>query len=171
MIKSLAVFLIVLFFTLCFGAFHNLISFKLSPELFQFVFIEEFEMQEYGGNIQSLAILIGVLSCISLGLIFGILYGVFSYLFNLTYKSLFKIILIHFGITIIGSLIGFAFGYFLLDAHNIFKGLDFDKISNLNRFHAALGMHNGTYVGAFLGLIISFVWTIKTNFRITITPK
>lgn len=166
MIKSLVVFLIVLFLTLGFGALHNLISSQLSPELFQFVFIKEFEMQDYGGNTPSLAILIGVLSCISLGLIFGILYGVISYLFNLSYKTLFQL-----GITIIGSLMGLAFGYFLLDAHPIFDGLDFDKISNLKRFHAALGMHNGTYAGGIIGLLIPLLWTIKTNFRITIKPQ
>lgn len=145
-----------------FGVFHNQVSFSLSNEYFtNFLFykfsISDFEIKNDNLN----AAIIGVLGSYWMGLILGLIYAILYFLLNT--KQNFTLIIHALFINVLVSALGGIIGYII--AHNIVPfqktdiWIDFG-IQYPQEYYEANSIHSGSYLGGFIGIIISVFYLL-----------
>lgn len=160
--KSFIVFILIWILIILFGIIHNLISYEISSELYEHLFFIQFGFGEYFNSNPRLTVtIIAIIACISIGFIFALIYALIVFFFRLNWYQITEIISIHLGITLLFSVLGLIYGYLFLDSSKYLMVLNISEIQSFDSTNAGLGMHNGTYIGGVLGLIISFIWVLK----------
>lgn len=161
------VILIIVFSTIIaciFGVVHNQISFTVSNEFFEDFLFGNFGVNQWGiESKRTQASIVGILGTYWLGLILGTVYAII-FLFLKTsnnFKHTIKAILINLGIAAIGSFICYLIAlFFPLEKSPVF--IDFGTQNPKNYLEAAF-MHEGSYIGGMIGLIVGILFLLKMN--------
>ena len=159
-----------------YGIINDYFLFKFCPEFFT-----EFKFVEYGvtdgitknGGDNSLNIIkVGLMASWWMGLIIGSILGILSLPIATPrdmYKTLFSSMGITIAITVFMSLAGLVFGRIFLTDYNVEAWGIFMPTKNIlhpERFMMCLSMHNFTYIGAIIGMLVGsiFIITKKRKF-------
>lgn len=145
-----------------YGALHNQITYSISEEYFtKFKYGQfGFEPEWFGGNIQTVA-LIGVFSSWWTGLIIGIILGLVGLIYNSKdmIKMITKSIVLTLITTVSFGLIGFIYGY--TNKNNDIGFCFPENLQNETEFLIAGSIHNFSYIGGLVGLIVGAIYLIK----------
>lgn len=143
-----------------YGAIHNQISYTLCPEFFINIRFKEFNIPAEEGRWGSAVIgwkntwKFGLALSLILSFI-GLLHPTAGRMLNVTFKS----ILINIGIAFLIGLLGLLLGYYIY--HNDASNSRIpDNIFNKENFVAVQTMHNFSYWGGILGVLIALLWNI-----------
>jgi hypothetical protein len=148
----------------CYGFFHDQVTFTISDEYFtKFKYVQfNISPDDFGSHRITVGI-IGFLATWWMGMLIGFIVGLIGLFFK-DYKSM-KAALIKASFIIIitaffFAVIGFFYGKFYLAS----RGVDWWLPENLidkNKFIAAGSIHNFSYLGGVVGLLLSIVYMIK----------
>ncbi|HLO37522.1 MAG TPA: hypothetical protein VK173_03470, partial [Lacibacter sp.] len=152
-----------------YGIFHDQITYTISPEYFtKFKYRQfGFEPEWFGGHRQTVAA-IGFLATWWTGLFIGILLGLVSLFFpdhkNMiaTLKEVIRLILIT---AVVTGAAGFLYGKFYLAKTGVDWWLPED-LADKSSFIIVGSIHNFSYLGGLLGLLISIVYMIRLLFQL-----
>jgi hypothetical protein len=154
--KNLGLFLVVVLMTMFFGFLHNQVSYTISSELFNLLFFPEFGFVSPIKNTAYFSAgILGIISTLQMGVLMGLIYFVVLWFSKSNWKTIWKALFIHFGITMVVSTVGIIFGYICVDK---LEYLDLNYILAIQHpklFSAALWMHNFSYFGGAIGCLIS----------------
>jgi len=147
-----------------YGLIHDQISYSISPEYFTKFKFEQFGFVEYGLDDKRITVgIIGVWATWWTGLIIGIVNG-FTGLIQPNYKKMTKSILkatfLTFITTIIFGIIGLIFGKIFSSYTNVDWDFPSDLIDKKSFITVGI-MHNFSYVGGFVGMIIGMIYQIR----------
>lgn len=153
-----------------YGILHDQLTYSISEEYYtKFKFIqfglasEEYQYSIYKPRV--LVIITGIIATWWVGLIFGISLGVLTFIkclsWKLMFQSFFKTLLIVLFITTLIGLLGLAYGFlFFNDSFflNQFQNIEFKR-----NFYAVGTMHNFSYFGGLLGLLVGIFFQLKSK--------
>jgi len=147
-----------------YGLIHDQISYSISPEYFTKFKFEQFGFVEYGLEDKRFTVgIIGIWATWWTGLIIGIVNG-FTGLIQPSYrimiKSVLKATFLTFIIAVIFGVIGLIIGKIVLSNTNIDWNFPSDLIDKKS-FIAVGTMHNFSYIGGFVGMIIGMIYQIR----------
>lgn len=147
-----------------FGALHNQFTYSISSEFFTEVLFERFGFVEYGRTTPRLtASIIGVWSVWWIGFYAGCVFGLvglFSANAKIMIASIRNAILIMLSVTVLTGLIGLFYGF--LGFSNLEKTCCFPlQIVNVQNLIAVSEMHNFSYAGGAIGVLLAVLWQIK----------
>mgnify|MGYP000984418575 CR=1 FL=1 len=163
-LKAIGVLFIVILLGFVYGIFHNQISYSISSEVFTQLFFDQFGFVEYGTDTPRLtAGIIGVWSTLYLSLILGFLYFLLILIFNPNWKFIKKGIIIHLFSAFVISILGLIYGYFNVISLKFMKLDNFHQIKEPTEFSMAIWMHNFSYYGGIIGLILAFAYILKNR--------
>lgn len=163
-LKASAVLFLVVLLGLVYGILHNQISYSISSEVFTELFFDQFGFVEYGTDTPRItAGIIGAWSTLYLSLIFGFLYFLLILIFNPNWKIIKKGLMIHLLITFIISFLGLIYGYFNVISLKFMKLENFHQIKEPTEFSMAIWMHNFSYYGGIIGLVLAFAYILKNR--------
>mgnify|MGYP000848926478 FL=1 len=161
-IKSfIKILLISILIAGCYGIIHDLITSSICPEyytkfkFFQFGIMDDYQ-RPFRGNLPLMASIVGFLATWWFGLLLGFILSVFGLVFKLedrfieiTLNSIFLVI-------IVGVFFGFcAYIFGSLNAnYNLSYNLYEQKIIEIRQFNLVGLIHNFSYLGGIIGLII-----------------
>ena len=170
--KKLGAFLIIVFISITiaviYGVAHDTITSKISPEFytkltfFKFGILDDY-VREFNGNWTFALIWIGFFSTWWFGLLTGVVIGVFGLKYSngqrMLHKSL-KSLLIVLTITILFGFVGY--GIAELNPSDIISNYDLPfEIEDKRDFNKVVKIHNFSYLGGIVGLIIGTFNQIK----------
>ncbi len=153
-----------------YGVLHNQISYTVSPEYFT-----KFKFQQFGFVNTPLpervrASMVGFLASWWMGIPIGFLVGVVGFIHQ-GYRRMFKVSLWSFGaviaFTLLFGLCGLLYGYFETRTINLANYQDWyipDDVKDLRLFLCAGYMHNASYLGGTLAILVG--WTFQIVVRI-----
>jgi predicted secreted protein len=152
-----------------YGILHDQITYSISPEYFtKFKYRQfGFEPEWFGGHRKTVAA-IGFLATWWTGLFIAIPLGLISLFFpdhNTMGDVLKKAIGIVMLITIASGIVGFMYGRFYLNKSDVDWWLPAD-LSDKSTFIIVGSIHNFSYLGGLLGLLISIVYMIRAMFQL-----
>lgn len=138
-----------------FGALHNQVSFTLSDEYFTKFKFFQFGLSEFDIAPRILAAYVGILASWWMGLIIGVIVGLPVLILGRIQdipRMFRQAIFIVLATSIIGALVYDQFvsnydGYYVPSS-----------VVNRDTFHAAGSMHNGSYLGAAVGVLLAMIW-------------
>jgi len=147
-----------------YGLIHDKISYSISPEYFTKFKFEQFGFVEYGLEDKRFTVgIIGVWATWWTGLIIGIVNGFTGLIqpsFIIMIKSVLKATFLTFIIAVIFGVIGFIIGKIFLSNTNIDWNFPSDLIDKKS-FITVGTMHNLSYIGGFVGMIIGMTHQIR----------
>lgn len=166
--KLLLIVFISIVLSVIYGTIHDFITSKISPEFytkftfFNFGLLDDYE-RKFNGNWTFALIWVGFFSTWWFGLLTGLILGIVGMkysnekqMLNKTLKS----ILIVIGITIIFGFVGY--GIAELNPSEIITNYHFPfEIEHKIEFNKVVKIHNYSYLGAIVGLIIGTLNQIK----------
>ncbi|MES2485385.1 MAG: hypothetical protein V4581_05460 [Bacteroidota bacterium] len=156
-----------------YGIINDYFLFKFCPEFFT-----EFKFVEYGvtdgvtnnaGDNPINIVKVGLMASWWMGLIIGSILGLLSLPIATPkdmYKTLFRSMGITVVITFLMSLAGLMFGRIFLTDYNIEAWGIFIPTENVlypERFMMCLSMHNFSYIGAIIGMLVGSIFIIRTK--------
>lgn len=138
-----------------FGALHNQVSFTLSDEYFTKFKFFQFGLSEFDVAPRILAAYVGILASWWMGLIIGVIVGLPVLILGRIQdipRVFRQAIFIVLATSIIGALVYDSFvsnydGYYVPTS-----------VVNIDAFRAAGSMHNGSYLGAAIGVLLAMIW-------------
>ena len=147
---------------------HDQITYFISPEYFtKFKYRQfGFKPEWFGGHRQTVAA-IGFLATWWMGLFIGLLLGLLSLIFPdhktmaIALKKAIGIVML---LTIVAGIVGFMYGRFYLNKSDVNWWLPPD-LSDRSSFIVVGSIHNFSYLGGLLGLLISIVYMIRLMFQ------
>ncbi len=147
-----------------YGLIHDQISYSISPEYFTKFKFEQFGFVEYGLDDKRTTVgIIGVWATWWIGLIIGTVNGLTGLIqvnYKLMTKSILKATFLIFTIAVLFGVFGLIFGYLLLSNTEIDWNFPSDLIDKKS-FITVGTMHNFSYVGGFVGMIIGMIYQIR----------
>lgn len=159
--KLLLIVFISIFLSVIYGITHDLITSKISPEFytkftfFNFGILDDYE-RPFNGNWTLALVWVGFFSTWWFGLFTGLILGISGIKYSEEKQILnktFKSILIVIGITILFGIVGY--GIAELNPSEIITNYDLPfKIEDKVAFNKVLEIHNYSYLGGIVGLII-----------------
>ena len=161
-IKSfIKILLISILIAGCYGIIHDLITSSICPEyytkfkFFQFGIMDDYQ-RPFRGNLPIIASMVGFLATWWFGLLIGIILSIFGLVFKLeerffeiTLKSIFLVIIVAFSC----GVFAFIFGY-LNPNYNLSYNPYEQKIIEIRKYNLVGLIHNFSYLGGLIGLII-----------------
>ncbi|WP_020212783.1 hypothetical protein [Flavobacterium rivuli] len=154
-----------------YGIIHDQITFSISPEYYtKFKFYQFGLMQspeDLIKNPRQMAIVVGIMATWWMGLIIGLIFSfiVFSIKpYKLAIITALKAMIFTVFITFLTELLGLAYGYIFLAGHskeNFEQWCIPDTITDLNSFIIVGSMHNFSYLGGLIGLIVGIIYLVK----------
>jgi hypothetical protein len=149
-----------------YGVIHDQITYSISPEYFtKFKYRQfGFEPSWFGGHRQTVAV-IGFLATWWMGLFIGVVIGLSGLIFKdyiTMRKAITKAIIIVFIVAILFAFIGFLW----VKLHLTEKGADWwlpDNLVDRSHFIIVGSIHNFSYLGGVVGLVIAFIFMIMKN--------
>ncbi|WP_018341666.1 hypothetical protein [Cytophaga aurantiaca] len=151
-----------------YGIVHDQFTFTISPEYYTKFKFYQFGIATPGDeaifpNARLYVALVGVMATWWMGLLIGMILGCVGLIHNnglvmyrITLKAMLLVVLIAF----VTGLIGLAYGKFYLAEAGVNWWLPSNLIDTKN-FIAVGSMHNFSYLGGLLGLIVAIVYSIK----------
>ena len=163
--KKIKSFIKILLFSILiagsYGIIHDLITSSICPEyytkfkFFQFGIMDDYQ-RSFRGSLPLMASIVGFLATWWFGLLIGFILSVFGLVFKLeerffeiTLKSIFLVIIVAFSC----SFFAFVFGY-LNPNYNLSYNPYEQKIIEIRQFNLVGLIHNFSYLGGIIGLII-----------------
>jgi hypothetical protein len=152
-----------------YGILHDQLTYSISPEYFTKFKYKQFgfEPQWFGGHRQTVAA-IGFLATWWTGLFIGISLGLVSLFFpdhKIMIAALKKAIRLILIIAFVAASAGFLYGKFYLAKSGVDWWLPED-LSDKSSFIIVGSIHNFSYLGGMLGLLISIVYMIRLLFQV-----
>jgi len=157
-----------------YGIIHDQITYTISPEYFTKFKYQQFGFEPtwFGGNRQTVVV-IGFLVTWWTGIIIGIGLGITSLIFDdhkKMSKAIKKAIRLLFYIAVLFGFIGFLYGKFYLTK----TGVDWWLPNNLvdkNSFIIVGSIHNFSYLGGLIGLLVAIVYLIRLNIKMKLEAE
>lgn len=151
-----------------YGILHDQLTYSISPEYFTKFKYKQFGFKPewFGGHRQTVAA-IGFLATWWTGLFIGISLGLPALFFpdhKRMITALKKAIRLLLMITVATGAAGFIYGKFYLAKNRVDWWLPED-LSDISSFIIAGSIHNFSYLGGLLGLLISIVYIIRSMFQ------
>ena len=153
-----------------YDAVHNQISYTVSPEYFTKFKFGQFGLDGLNLPDRLRASIVGFLASWWMGIPIGFLVGVVGFIHQ-RHRRMFKVSLWSFGVviafTLLFGLCGLLYGYFETRTINLanYQGWFIpDDVKDLRRFLCAGYMHNSSYLGGTLAILVG--WIFQTVVRI-----
>ncbi|MGH9947721.1 MAG: hypothetical protein ACRD6X_11010 [Pyrinomonadaceae bacterium] len=172
--KMVVLFLLVFFGLIVagiYGAFHNQISYTVSPEYFtKFKFIQ-FALLDSPLPERVRASIVGFLASWWMGFPIGLLIGIVGFVQRGSRRMLkisLKAMLIAVGFTMVFGFCGLLYGFFQTTALQTVDYQNWYIPSNLNdtrRFICAGYMHNSAYLGGIISILVAWIYQITVRMR------
>jgi hypothetical protein len=154
-----------------YGVVHNQISYTVSPEYFT-----KFKFRQFGlvdtplpGRVR--AAMVGFLASWWMGIPIGLLVSAAGFTHR-GHRRMFRVSLWSLAIvvafTLLFGLCGLLYGYFKTASINPADYRDWfipDDVVNLRRFLCAGYMHNSSYLGGVLGIVVGWIFHVAVRFR------
>lgn len=149
-----------------YGIIHDQITYSISSEYFTKFKYEQFgfKPEDYGGDRQAVAI-IGFLATWWVGLWVGIIIGCVGLIYpnhKQMKKGMTKALLIVFVSAVVFGVIGFFRGRYHLSSAGVNWWLP-DDLINKSDFITVGSIHNYSYLGGGIGLLITIIYIIRDN--------
>ena len=166
--------LIAIFLSGLFGIVHDQISYTVSPEYFTKFKFQQFGLSELPLPDRVRASMVGFLASWWMGIPIGLLVGAVGFIHQGHWR-MFKISLLSFvlvvAFTLVFGLCGLLYGWFQTRTINLAEYRDLwfipNNIVNLRRFLCVGYMHNSSYLGGALAILVAWVF----HFLIKIKPE
>jgi hypothetical protein len=168
MIKKVGVLILTIILTPIlaglYGALHDQISYTISPEYFTKFKFEQFglDVNLFGGERQTAAV-VGIMATWWTGIFIGIGHGLTG-LMHKDYKQMsrviFKASMITIGVAMVIGLLGLVYGKLFLNGENLDWAFPENLIDKPN-FISVGSMHNFSYLGGLLGLIVGIIYQVR----------
>jgi hypothetical protein len=168
MIKKVGVLILTIILTPIlaglYGALHDQISYTISPEYFTKFKFEQFglDVNWFRGERQTAAV-VGIMATWWTGIFIGIGHGLTG-LMHKDYKQMsrviFKASMITIGVAMVIGLLGLVYGKLFLNGENLDWAFPENLIDKPN-FISVGSMHNFSYLGGLLGLIVGIIYQVR----------
>jgi tetrahydromethanopterin S-methyltransferase subunit F len=158
-----------------YGIIHDQFTYSISPEYYT-----KFKFYQFGlidnqdtvvDNPRQTTILVGIMATWWMGLLIGLLLGLFSLRLKnlrLMFYTSIKAMLLSLVIALATGLIGLAYGFLFL-ARQPSESLKYwyipDDIIDLESYIAVGSMHNFSYVGGLLGLAVAIIFINRIRYN------
>jgi hypothetical protein len=173
--KKLLVYMLIVvlavFVAGLYGIVHNQISYTVSPEYFTKFKFGQFGFEDTPLPERVRASMVGFLAAWWMGIPIGLLVGAAGFIHR-GYRRMLRVslwsILVTVGFTLLFGLGGLLYGYFQTAHIDIaeYRGwfIPYD-VTNLRRFLCAGYMHNSSYLGGVLGILVAWAFHIVVRVR------
>lgn len=174
-VKKFAVYLLIVVLAIIvaglYGMIHNQISYAVAPEYFTKFKFRQFGLTEMPLPDRVRASMVGFLASWWMGIPIGLLVGAAGFIHR-DHGEMLRVTLWSFlvviGFTFLFGLGGLLYGYFEtvhIDVEDYPGWFIPDDVTNLRRFLCAGYMHNSSYLGGVLAIIVTWVFHIVMRLR------
>lgn len=164
-LNSILIVTISIILASLYGALHNQISYSISDEFFKNFLFGNFGVNEWGiENERTKATIVGILGTYWMGFYLGLIY-VIIYLFlsiKSKFSSILKAIIINLSTAFVCAIIALIISHFFIAPESSGVYMDFGTLNPKN-YADAVFMHNGSYIGGVLGLILGISYLYKKS--------
>jgi hypothetical protein len=180
-VKKLCTFMLLLVIAIliagAYGAVHNQISYTVSPEYFT-----KFKFRQFGLVNSSLpervrASVVGFLASWWMGIPIGVLVGGAGFVhdghWRMLQVSLWSFVVVV-AFTLVVGLLGLAYGYLetaSIDVSNYRGWYIPSDVLDLRRFLCAGYMHNSSYLGGVLAVVVAWIFHVVVRIRRSSSPR
>jgi len=154
-----------------YGMVHNQISYTVAPEYFTKFKFRQFGLVDIPLPDRIRASIVGFLASWWMGIPIGLLVGAAGFIHR-NAREMFRITILSFlvvvGFTLLFGFGGLLYGYFQtmhIDAANYLGWYIPDDVTDLRRFLCAGYMHNSSYLGGVLAIIVAWIFHIVMRLK------
>jgi hypothetical protein len=173
--KKLLVFLVLVLIAMLlsglYGMVHNQISYTVSPEYFTKFKFRQFGLMNTALPERVRASMVGFLASWWMGIPIGFLVGVVGFIHQ-GHRRMFMISMWSFAVVMVFTLLfglgGLLYGYIQTRTINPADYIDWyipDNIVDLRRFLCAGYMHNSSYLGGTLAILVAWIFHVVVRIR------